>query len=136
MVLISKGSNLEKVDEFIHFLSFSNFERWNMSIDNLWRKLLQIIDETQRELTLNELLASEESANLALKTKFEDFNSIPPKSHKKHRKSNSSYQIKPQNNGNCYSHSCLLLWTLFFIIVLLNLAYLSDIPSQIGIFQY
>ena len=100
MMLVNKGSNLDQVKEFIHFLSHSTFERWDMPIDNLWRKLLSIIDETQRDLTLKELLESEERASRDMQEDCKSaWGQLPPKSQKRHRKSNSSYHSKSVYKG-------------------------------------
>lgn len=54
--LISLGNNMYEIDNFVNFLVFSKLDRWDWPFDHLWRKLFKIIDETQRELTLKELL--------------------------------------------------------------------------------
>lgn len=54
--LLSIGNNMYEIDYFINFLTVSKLDRWELPFDNLWRRLYKIIDETQRELTLKELL--------------------------------------------------------------------------------
>ena len=97
LLLISKGNNLSEVNEFIHFLSHSKIERWDMPIDSLWRMLLKIIDETHQEITLKELLESEEKLTTTSSSENSK-NLTPPKTiskdGRKHRKSNSAYHRK------------------------------------------
>ncbi|CAI2378353.1 unnamed protein product [Moneuplotes crassus] len=59
--LVSLGNKLHEVENFINFLTFSKLDRCNTKFDYLCRMLLKIIDETQREITLEELLNDDTS---------------------------------------------------------------------------
>ena len=57
--LISLGNNMYEIENFINFLTYSKLDRWDTPFDTLWRTLLKIMDETQREITLKELLEAD-----------------------------------------------------------------------------
>lgn len=61
--LVALGTNMYEVDHFLNFLFYSKLDRWEIEFDKHWRLLLKLIDETQREITLNELLDDEDTQN-------------------------------------------------------------------------
>lgn len=66
--LVALGTNMYEVDHFLNFLFYSKLDRWEIEFDKHWRLLLKLIDETQREITLNELLDDEETQNSEVNT--------------------------------------------------------------------
>jgi hypothetical protein len=107
--LLTRANNMYEIEHFINFLSFSKIERCDMPFDKLCRQLLHIIDETQREITLKELLDEDEKAS---KPKGEDPEpvveaepDVPPKSkgrshHKRGKKLKTILEENDSEAGN------------------------------------
>jgi len=94
--LIAKANNAYQVEKFIDFLTNSKIDRCDMPFDRICRKLLKIIDETQREITLKELLEDDEKSSKSKISKQK--NSKAGKSGKKEHRRCKSYLISPEES--------------------------------------
>lgn len=91
--LIAKANNGFAVESFIDMLIFSKIDRWWTAFDRICRKLLKLIDETQREITLKELLEEDEEP------------SIPKESCPKAKSSNGKFDQSAKKHRQCTSNS-------------------------------
>lgn len=107
--LLARANNMYEIEHFINFLSYSKIERCDMPFDKLCRQLLHIIDETQREITLKELLDEDEKTSKAKdndqETLTEADTDFPPKSktkshHKRAKKLNTILEENDTESGN------------------------------------